>query len=306
MHSPYQNSPNSSRPVVSFRPQTHTFPSVKAFPPATASTTMSNYPMRHGILQGESICTENLTPWTKTLPCRVQAGLGRLLSRAPPLLDVHYSSVALHFKPVVPGSRYQLTATLTLVAPMDPLPAGSSGESRRFSLAKMFPSNTDGVSACPLASSSKIIIHENNATHSIDLNQAAVAARVQQSSGSARVVLDLKKVPSDGKKAQVTIKFTQTDPAKRLKNVEWLDVRRWMAGWGLQRGQLAILISNKLNSTIDGTFHQVIPWLMRLYFHTIRFTRDGQLLSAEQGSSSSTPHPPPLTLLMFLTQFYFL
>jgi GPI-anchor transamidase subunit T len=269
MYSPYQNSPNMTRPVVPFRPQTHTYPSIKAFPPTLAAE-MASLPMRHGMLQGESICTENLTPWSKQLPCRVQSGLGKLLAKVPPLLDSHYSSVALHFRPIALGSKYELIATLTLVSPAD--------ESRKFSLTKMFPS-AESLSACPLASSSKLIIREDASTHSIESSEPL------ERSGSY-ATLDLKKMAASGSKgAIVSVKFTQSDPLVKLKSVEWLDVRRWTAGWGLQRGQLAILISNKLNSTIDATLHQVVPWLMRLYFHSIRFTRDGKLLSQEEGAT---------------------
>ncbi len=33
----------------------------------------------HGSLPREAVCTENLTPWLRLLPCRDVAGLGALL-----------------------------------------------------------------------------------------------------------------------------------------------------------------------------------------------------------------------------------
>ena len=36
-------------------------------------------PVRYGSLPQEGICTENLTPWFKLLPCRDQLGLAALL-----------------------------------------------------------------------------------------------------------------------------------------------------------------------------------------------------------------------------------
>lgn len=279
MHSPFQGNMNVTKPVVSFRPQSHTHFSANAFPPTFAS--MSSLPMRHGILQGESICTENLTPWSKLLPCRVQAGLGKLLNRAPPLLDVHYSSVAIHFRPVVPGTLYQLVATLTLVAPADPVQGPVTDSSvRKFSLNRMF-SSPNGVFACPAASTSQVFVLENARSHTIEANLDSVVLP-----GEALRRFDLQNPSKTSTALNLVIKFSKSSAAEQLRRVQWLDIQRWTSGWGLQRGQLAILITNKLNTTVDATLHQVVPWLMRLYFHTIRFTQDGRQLTQNEGTHS--------------------
>lgn len=229
--------------------------------------------MRHGILAGESVCTENLTPWTKLLPCRVQAGLGKLLARVPPLLDSHYSSVLLHFRPVVPGKKYQLVATLTLVVPPD------AADPSRFSVSKIFSS--DGIRGCTIASSSKVHVLENSLAYTTHANTEGTRS---EAGTLVKSTYDLKELSEDAKPLSVVVKFPQSDPTAKLKTVDWFDIKRWTAGWGLQGGQLAILISNKLNTTVDATLHQVIPWLMRLYLHSIRFTQDGRLLTPEDGA----------------------
>ena len=45
----------------------------------TASAVVSDRPRRHGSLPAEAVCTENLTPWLKFLPCRDQSGVASLL-----------------------------------------------------------------------------------------------------------------------------------------------------------------------------------------------------------------------------------
>ncbi|KAJ8899370.1 hypothetical protein K2173_018344 [Erythroxylum novogranatense] len=51
--------------------------------------------LRHGFLPREAVCTENLTPWLKLLPCRDKAGLSVLLDR-PSIYRGFYHSQRLH------------------------------------------------------------------------------------------------------------------------------------------------------------------------------------------------------------------
>lgn len=49
----------------------------------------------YGSMPREAVCTENLTPWVKLLPCRDQRGLAALLNPLK-LFDSHYHSMKLH------------------------------------------------------------------------------------------------------------------------------------------------------------------------------------------------------------------
>ncbi|KDP26371.1 hypothetical protein JCGZ_17529 [Jatropha curcas] len=51
--------------------------------------------IRHGMLPREAVCTENLTPWLKLLPCRDKAGLSALMDR-PSIYNGFYHSQRLH------------------------------------------------------------------------------------------------------------------------------------------------------------------------------------------------------------------
>nr|POF01921.1 gpi transamidase component pig-t [Quercus suber] len=59
-----------------------------AFTPSSGS-------LRYGTLPREAVCTENLTPWLKLLPCRDKAGLSALLDR-PSIYRGFYHSQRLH------------------------------------------------------------------------------------------------------------------------------------------------------------------------------------------------------------------
>ena len=56
--------------------------------------------LRYGILPRENLCTENLTPWKKLLPCKNRRGLAVLLSSGHMQKYSVYFSIGLELKPV--------------------------------------------------------------------------------------------------------------------------------------------------------------------------------------------------------------
>ncbi|BFG42719.1 hypothetical protein CerSpe_289930 [Prunus speciosa] len=75
--------------------------------------------LRYGTLPREAVCTENLTPWLKLLPCRDKAGLSALMDR-PSIYKGFYHSQRLRltsneFESEEGGSGIVLQQTLTVV-----------------------------------------------------------------------------------------------------------------------------------------------------------------------------------------------
>ncbi|KAJ7950457.1 GPI transamidase component PIG-T [Quillaja saponaria] len=68
-----------------------------SFPPASGS-------LRYGTLPREAVCTENLTPWLKLLPCRDKAGISALMDR-PSIYRGFYHSQRLRLTSSESGSR---------------------------------------------------------------------------------------------------------------------------------------------------------------------------------------------------------
>ena len=54
--------------------------------------------IRYASIPNEIVCTENLTPWIKLLPCGKNKGLSQLLKNSPKLFESHYFMASLHFK----------------------------------------------------------------------------------------------------------------------------------------------------------------------------------------------------------------
>ena len=71
------------------------------FEPAGLGTNVSsdNLHLLHGTLPREVVCTENLTPFLKLLPCKGKAGIGSLLD-GHKLFDASWQSMAIDVRTV--------------------------------------------------------------------------------------------------------------------------------------------------------------------------------------------------------------
>jgi len=112
--------------------------------------------VRYSSIAAEVVCTENLTPWKKLLPCYGQAGLSSLLA-AKPLLDANYHSMGLSVRQVCANAKCTETSlqhkqTLSVVFDASRSKSQPSG----WSLRSLF--GTGVKSTCAVADSSDVII----------------------------------------------------------------------------------------------------------------------------------------------------
>ena len=124
-----------------------------------------------GMLPGENVCTENLTPWKKLLPCGAKRGLTTFLN-ADHIHSTKYHSLGLSLRKICSSGLNQLecsnpdielTQHLSLV--FDPLSLPDNlrsalhereSASSNWSIRTLFGIGV--TSACPLATSSRILI----------------------------------------------------------------------------------------------------------------------------------------------------
>ncbi|KAK1355993.1 GPI transamidase component PIG-T [Heracleum sosnowskyi] len=120
--------------------------------------------LRYGALPREAVCTENLTPWLKLLPCRDKAGLAALMDR-PSIYRGYYHSQRLHltsseFGAVGSTTGIVLDQTLTLVLQPDKetgsMYSGSSIYQPNWSMSSLFGREVGGK--CVLAESSTVFV----------------------------------------------------------------------------------------------------------------------------------------------------
>lgn len=98
------------RPMVSFQPEGD-----------HPNTTLANTRLLHGVLPHEVVCTENLTPFLKLLPCKGKAGIASLLD-GHKLFDASFQSMAIDVRPVCSSESncvLQMEETIDMVLDVD-------------------------------------------------------------------------------------------------------------------------------------------------------------------------------------------
>ncbi|XP_024520689.1 GPI transamidase component PIG-T isoform X2 [Selaginella moellendorffii] len=256
---------------------------------------------RYGALPREAVCTENLTPWLKLLPCRDKAGLTTLLDR-PTIYSGMYHSQRLiitsgDFDRDEEGTTLEQTLTVVLRKPA--VSEGLSSKLQDWTLSGLFGSKLEGK--CPLATTSSVYLEleESLAKHLAgDLSKETrinfVDNRVfSLSSAPSRVLASLSGSLlleyEAGTHSELDLGVTWRAP------VDWSPARgrfytsRYLAGSGNARG--SIVISFRANDGPSGDCYspgieaveyvdimilQMIPWYVRLYGHTLQVSLDGR------------------------------
>ncbi|XVF32180.1 hypothetical protein REPUB_Repub17cG0059700 [Reevesia pubescens] len=129
-----------------------------SFPPASGN-------LRYGTLPREAVCTENLTPWLKLLPCRDKSGIALLLDR-PSIYRGFYHSQRLHLTSTGSGSEGMdsgiiIEQTLTVVLQPNSRRASMAHSSEKYiqpswSLSSIFGKQVSG--RCVLAKTSNVYL----------------------------------------------------------------------------------------------------------------------------------------------------
>ncbi|GAB4841349.1 hypothetical protein Ancab_022076 [Ancistrocladus abbreviatus] len=282
--------------------------------------------LRYGSLPREAVCTENLTPWLKLLPCRDKAGLTELMDR-PSIYRGFYHSQRLHLTWSEPssmglGSRIQLEQTLTIV-----LQPGSqrvamhyNGEATSqpsWSLSSIFGREVSG--RCVIAKSSNVCFQldrglvselknlwkedEGSRSDDASFEDFLVNSAFQLSLTSDRVIREVGSINNEefsilflfliekhGDDKPFDLAFTWKRPVVWSCSQAPLYVNRFLMGSGNERGSIAV--SLKSNGQIESflgadvsrdgcklrvDIFQVVPWYVKVYYHTLQIFVDGQL-----------------------------
>lgn len=85
------------------------------------NSTVANMHLLYGVLPHEVVCTENLTPFLKLLPCKGKAGIATLLD-GHKLFDASWQSMAIDVRPICPSDGecvLQIEQTIDMVLDID-------------------------------------------------------------------------------------------------------------------------------------------------------------------------------------------
>ncbi|KAJ6594185.1 GPI transamidase component PIG-T [Mycena capillaripes] len=233
---------------------------VRAFTPLGALPAWPQslpHALRHASLPSENVCTENLTPFLKLLPCKGRSGLARLLNPHR-LFDADWHGMGLHVS-WRPEDGVQVR--LTFLSVTDPL---RTGNTRDWSLTSVFDRNIDRT--CPVAASSRIVVAlPNGEPYSIHPEPSSAA------NGLGIFDLGKQTLPLDVGMHWFEPLQQVTTPSAQAP----LSVRRTLRGSAQDHGALAVSITNAGPAPVRVAYLETLPWIVYLYLHTLELTVDG-------------------------------
>ncbi|XP_070766434.1 GPI transamidase component PIG-T [Enoplosus armatus] len=263
---------------LNFIDSTNTVQPSASFKPLGIGNVTDHRFLRYATLPREIVCTENLTPWKKLLPCGSKAGLAVLL-KSEKLFHSSFHSQAVHIRPVCQDwecktTSWELRQTLNVVFDLHT----SSQGKREWSLFKMFSRTL--TEACPLASSSKIYVDitDNPQGEQFEVSPATPLLSQAVVLGDRRTfsIYDLTQQITFGTVRSLNLlirwKSSEGDMLRPLLHAE-----RYVAGYGLQTGEIhTLMYNNHPYRSFPVLLLDSVPWYLRLYIHTLTVTSKGK------------------------------
>lgn len=277
----------TTRPVITFQPEGH-------------HSNASSLHLLHGTLPHEVVCTENLTPFLKLLPCKGKAGISSLLS-GHKLFDASWQTMAVDVRPVCEGNGnciLEMEQTVDMVLdverakrPQDnpiprPLPIEeiacdtskpyNAGDTcypldkkaePSWSLAEIFGRPLRG--ACPLTETTG----DESSTVCINIPpEREISVKSDGEYIESRSASDTLRCykPPVGKAFDLVLPEQQMTTGLVLPSPP-LSAARSINGHGQERGSIQTVIRNPSETTeVEFAYLESLPWFMKPYLHTLR------------------------------------
>ncbi|KAJ4288726.1 Subunit of the glycosylphosphatidylinositol transamidase complex-like protein [Collariella sp. IMI 366227] len=297
---------------LNFIDGTRTTRPVMSFQPEGDHSATTNMHLLYGVLPHEVVCTENLTPFLKLLPCKGKAGIASLLD-GHKLFDASWQSMAIDVRPICPMGEdcvLQIEQTVDMVLDIDrskrprdnPIPRPRPGNellcdttkpynshdtcfpiddmaNQDWSLSQLFGKPIKGT--CP----SRTPPHPRATEH-----KAPRASPAASTSSLSDFDLTLPPPPdtntdTDPKSPPPTISTSHPHPLI-VPHQLLLYAERSFTGHGQHQGGIQTILRNPSPHTaVEFIYMETLPWFMRIYLHT---------LSARISGHS---HPPDKSLI---------
>ncbi|VDM43528.1 unnamed protein product [Toxocara canis] len=243
-------------------PSLSTSPRFSFMPLGLASSTDHNLlRYEYGALTGENVCTENLTPWRKLLPCK-QTGLSMLLNPIK-LYSSVFHSMSVHVMRVCKAGmhacaeRARVELNLNMVSDVN-----LRYRTLDWSIHELFGRKLD--SKCMVADSSAIIFERDRKSVSVD-----ELGEQREHDGRIFIVYDISAMPSTSFPFNLIAKYKARLSLPVVRPRSLLRLHSYLGGTDQQSGRVISVIENKQSRDQRAIYTHVIPWFMRVYFHTI-------------------------------------
>ncbi|XP_053568755.1 GPI transamidase component PIG-T [Bombina bombina] len=267
---------------LNFIDSTNTVSPSASFNPLGLANGTNHHLLRYSILPREIVCTENLTPWKKLLPCGSKAGLASLL-KSERLFHSSYHSQSVHIRPICRNENcsrvsWELRQTLTVVFDMY-----SSGLGKRdWSLFKMFSRTV--TEACPVAKQSKIYVDTSGGEKEIDIYDVAPLTSLETQvtvQGDRKLYAEYDLLEpglfNTTRNLNIALKWKGGSLDSSLPNLPVFHAERYVSGYGLHKGVINTLVfNNHPYRAFPVLVMETVPWYLRLYVHTLTIITKGK------------------------------
>lgn len=225
-----------------------------------------------GMLPGENVCTENLTPWKKLLPCGAKRGLSTFLN-ADHIHATKYHSLGLSLRKICSKgaekcSDPDIELSLYVVLVFDPMNLKDNlrMNERESSLSNWSIRTLFGIgitSACPLATHSLIYIDVSNGLFDIS------PANQENPNENNIAAFDTKKLVENGIN-NLNIKYKKP-VVYGLISKPLIHATRYVSGHGNEKGGIVTKIFNEdPHQSLKVVYLDILPWFLRIYLHTLK------------------------------------
>jgi len=255
-------------------------------PPVTFNGTLRQRGnLRYGVLPGENVCTENLTPWKKLLPCGGKRGIGALLN-ARSIHRTSYHSIGLTMRRVCPQNqdgcsnpRIELNQHITLIFDPTTFPenankvtshSGVKLNGNGWSIRSLFGIGVN--SRCPMAQDSTIFVATSPDVETVlRLDPKATRPLLDYKDDKVHVY-DVEELLADGKYNIIGHYSSEgSDLEAPLPTpTPTISANRYQTGHGQEVGGIVTQILNSDSQAVTIVFYDVLPWYLRVYFHTLK------------------------------------
>lgn len=258
--------------------------------------------LRYGALPREAVCTENLTPWLKLLPCRDKAGIASLLYR-PSVYKGYYHSQKLKLKSSQ-SLGIILDQTLTVVLQPNTVSGkqlhSTGGQLQpSWSMEHLFSKKLSGK--CLVSKSSRVFVEiEKGIVDNVDKAGSDVSWNndlfvLSTAPDRSLKELDNLEVQSSSLYEYDVNNYNNDKPLNvgitwKLPLI-WSCTRapyhasRFLMGSGNERGSIAMsflstgldkqLVDSSNDCSIKAVVFQVVPWYVKVYYHSLEVFIDG-------------------------------
>uniref|UniRef100_A0A0D3HLT4 GPI transamidase component PIG-T n=1 Tax=Oryza barthii TaxID=65489 RepID=A0A0D3HLT4_9ORYZ len=255
--------------------------------------------LRYGALPREAVCTENLTPWLKLLPCRDKAGIASLLYR-PSIYKGYYHSQKLK---LTSSQSFGIIIDQTLTVVLQPdtfrgqqLHSTDGQLQPSWSMKDLF--NTKLSGKCRVSKSSRVFLEiENDIVDKSGTEASWTNELFVLSTAPDRVLKELNNMDAQSSSLYEYDVSNYNNDKPLDVGITWklpliwsctpapYHANRFLMGSGNERGSIALsfrstnlhkqLFGSSNDCSIKAVVFQVVPWYVKVYYHSLQIFIDG-------------------------------